>query len=129
MKKLILTVLFLLPVAAVAQDRVTVEQLCRELPNYQPEASVEYQPNKDVHGNDVAPADLDGGNNQIKLGDSIKLAITYDQAQQLNIPGVPYTPQMYVGNAEIKQDGSVYFNGQRLTQPQVQFLCDPKVNK
>jgi len=128
MKKLLLTIAILLPVTAYADDVVTVDKLCRELPNYQPSADVTYTPNKDVHGRDVAPADLDGGSNQIGLGESIKLAITYDQAQQLHLPNVPYTPQMYIGNAEIKKDGSVFFNGKRLSQAQTQFLCDPKVN-
>lgn len=134
---LVTLVVVLLPLAAKAADqRVTggdparsIETMCQQLSNYQGDGSVEYQPAKDVYGRKVAPADLDSGNQQINLDYPLQIAITFDQAKQFNlVPNTSYTPRMFVGMVEVRKDGSVYFNNKRLSQPQVQFLCDPNVN-
>ena len=101
MKKLVLLGLLLYPFHAQAQE-ATVTQLCQQLENYQPGADVEYKPGQNARGDAVAPADLNE-NGQVPIGDNFRLGITYDQAQQFNLPNVPYSPFLYVGDAEIKK--------------------------
>ena len=126
MKRLLVLSLFLLPFSSYAADKpLTVKQLCDRMVDVQSSGDVNYVPNKDVYGRDVAPADLDGGSPEVRLSDDVTVSIGTDQLQQLNLPtNGTYTPYMNVGNATIKKDGSVYFNGQRLTQPQMQGLCN-----
>jgi hypothetical protein len=129
MKKIILLLCLLVPFHAYADDPLSVKQLCAKMADLQTGGDVDYVPNKDVHGRKVAPADLDG-TPEVKLSDTVTVAIGTDQLQQLNLPSnIPYTPYMNLGNVTIKKDGSVYFNGQRLTQPQRQELCSDKPNK
>ncbi len=126
-----------LPLAALAADQgVTggdparsIETMCQQLSNYQGDGSADYHAGKDVYGRKVAPADLDSDNQQINIDYPLQIAITFDQAKQFNLlPNTSYTPRMFVGMVEVRKDGSVYFNNKRLSQPQVQFLCDPNVN-
>ncbi|MDB5477974.1 MAG: hypothetical protein JWM96_469 [Alphaproteobacteria bacterium] len=114
--------------AAAEKPPVSIERLCRELPNFQKSPDVDYIPGKDVYWRDVAPADVDA-TPQIEMNENITVNISAFQAQQLGLPNtIGYTPETYLGQATIKKDGSVFFNGQRLTQPQMQFLCDPEKN-
>lgn len=132
----------LLPCLAMATDKMvadkdvkivqdparSIRKLCRELVAYQPDpsADVDYVPGKDVRGKAVVPANLDGADQNIDLQYPLQIAITLDQAKQFNLsPDTEntYTPRMFVGMIELHKDGSVYFDGKRLTQPQVQFLC------
>ena len=130
MKKLLLVGLLVLPLTAYAADKkpLTVKQLCDRMVDVQTGNDVAYDGSKDVHGRDVAPADMDGGTPQVGLSDNVTVSIGTNDLQQLNLPGSAYTPYMNFGDATIKKDGSVYFNGQRLTQPQIQSLCNDKPN-
>lgn len=104
----------------------SITTLCQQLTTYQPRDDVTYVPGKDVRGKAVIPADLDGGSPNIEVQYPLQIAITMDQARQFNLlpnTGNTYTPQMFIGMVELRKDGSVYFNGKRLSQPQVQFLC------
>jgi hypothetical protein len=127
-KKFLALILIVLPVAAFAADGkpLSVKELCQRMVNVQSNGDADYVPNKDVHGNDVAPADLDGGAPQVNLSDNMTVEIGADKLRQLNLPGSAYTPYMSFGQVTVKKDGSVYFNGQRLTQPQTQSLCNDK---
>lgn len=124
------------PMASFAADKdipnknpaVSIEKMCQQLTTHHPDGSVDYVPGKDAYWRDVVPADLDGGQ-KFELEYPLQIAITLDQAKQFNLlPNATYTPQMFVGMVEVRKDGSVYFNNKRLSQPQVQFLCDPNVN-
>ena len=129
MRNLLIACLVIFPVAANAASKpLTVKQLCDRMVNVQSSGDVEYNSSKDVHGRDVAPADLDDGTPQVGLSDNVTVSIGTNDLQQLNLPGSSYTPYMNFGDATIKKDGSVYFNGQRLSQPQVQSLCNDKPN-
>ena len=127
--RIVLAFLLFAPVVAWAQQQpvVTAETLCREIVAHHPEDGVEYIPGKDVYWRDVAPADVNGGEGQIRLNDTIRVGIGMYQAQQLNLPATtPYSPELFLGDVELTKDGGVYFNGKRLTQPQVQTLCDER---
>jgi hypothetical protein len=113
---------------ALADNQVTVEQLCQRLTAYQPRADVDYKPGKDVdaHGKPIIPADVDG-TPKLDLPDTIDVAITFDQAKQFGLPvTTPYTPQSYIGNVSVTKDGDTYFNGKRISDTQVQALCKDK---
>jgi len=114
----------LLPALAFAEPQtVTTEKLCQELTAYQPSDDVNYEPGKDIRGHDVVPADVDNSA-QIEMLETIDLAITVDQAAQLGLPtNVPYKAEAYIGAVSVKKDGSVYFNGKRISETQIQVLC------
>jgi hypothetical protein len=128
MKKIILLLCLLVPFHAYADDKpLSVKQLCAKMADLQSNGDADYVPNKDVHGRAVAPADLDSGSPPVNLSDTVTVAIGTDTLRQLNLPSnIPYTPYTNLGNVTVKKDGSVYFNGQRLTQPQRQGLCNDK---
>lgn len=99
--------------------------LCQQLIAYHSDGSADYVPETDVEGRKVAPADLDPGIDPVQLNYPIKMAITLDEAKQYNLlPTIGYTPRMFVGLVELHENGSVYFDGKRVNQPQTQFLCD-----
>ena len=127
----------ILPCTAMATDHAlihgdpvrSIESVCQELTAYHGDGSADYVPGKDVYGRKVAPADLQDDAAQVKPHYPLKIAITFDQAKQFNLaPDVDYTPRMFIGMVEVHENGSVYYNGKRLSQPQTQFLCDPNKN-
>ncbi len=98
--------------------------LCQNLPDYQgdADAGVEYQPGVDVHGNAVAPADLnaplDAG-----AGRVVQIPVTVDLVQRFNLYpffGIEMKPD--VGVVSVHSDGRVEYNGQNLTR-QAYTLC------
>src|SRR5690606_32199048 len=110
----------------VDKPTTTMTQLCRELTAHQPDDDVEYKPGTDQFGREVVPADLDGGTPAIDVAESVTVTLTINQAQVLGLPtNIPYAPEAYIGEATVNpKDGSVYFNGKRIAQPQIQALCD-----
>lgn len=105
------------------QKTLTTSELCRQLTTYEQAPGVGYTAGVDVHGREVAPADLDGGST-INMPDTIDLAITVDQAQKLGLPNnLPYKPEAYIGNVTVTKQGTVYFNNKRISEPQLQALC------
>lgn len=103
------------------------DELCARLTAHQPSEDVAFKPGKDVYWRDVVPANIDGEDNQIELNDTVSVGIGLYQADQLNLPpSTPYSPDFYIGTAEVSQDGSVMLNGKRLTTTQIQFLCNEK---
>lgn len=128
----ILCLMLALPVSVMAapdkdvqKSKATVDDLCRRLTHVQHSGDADYVPGVDAHGRKVAPANVEEGEPEIRLSDTITVYLGSNDFQQLNLPntGVAYTPYMDLGEITVKKDGSVYFNGQRLTQPQVQDLC------
>lgn len=119
-------ILILLPVAAFAAPptpNMSVAALCRDLPNYQPSADVEYRGDVDAHGRPVVPADI-GGTPKMEFPDNVYMSITLDQAEQLGIPYEDsFTPYAYVGEVRVNKSGDVYFNNKRISTPQIQALC------
>jgi hypothetical protein len=131
--RIVLIALLLASFAAFAAEQapnmtsnmVAVKELCQKLTEYQPAEGVEYKPGQDVvNGKKVVPADLDGGSPQIQMNDTINLNIGTERPEQLNLPAnVPYTAYLNIGQVTVKKDGSVYFNGKRISQAQAQYLC------
>lgn len=120
-------ILTCLAIPAMAEDLPNITQKCQELVTYQPSDDVEYKPGTDVDadGNPIAPADLDSGVKPIKLPETVEMAITIEQAQQLGLPvNVGYKPTAFIGQVSVNtKTGDTYFNGQRISQPQLQVLC------
>lgn len=105
---------------------MTTKELCRQLIAYQPSGDVAYEPNKDVHGRAVVPADVEE-TSQLEIPDTIGLAITVDQAAKLGLPAtIPYKPEAFIGTVIVNKNGDVYFNNKRISQTQIQVLCAPE---
>ncbi len=122
--RLFLALCVLLSFPALAEDVPNIKQACQDLVPYQPSDDVEYKPGVDVNGNEVAPADLDSGVQPLKIPETMHLAITVDQAQKLGLPAnIPYKAEAMIGDVTVNKNGDVYFNGQRISQPQLQVLC------
>lgn len=127
--RIALLLALLLPVTGFAAEakKPTATELCRRLTNVQNTGDADYKPGKDVHGRSVAGANVEEGEPEVRLSDDITVQLGSNDFQQLNLPtpgNFPsYTPYMDLGEITVRKDGSVYFNGQRLSQPQVQSLC------
>lgn len=115
---------FFRSVNAAEPQSLTTQQLCQELVPYQPSDDVTYQPEVDVYGREVVPADVSNSNPVEITPDMVTLLITADQAAQLGLGGtLPYRPEAFVGQVTLDQDGNVYFNNRRIAEPQIQALC------
>lgn len=97
---------------------VLTKKDCRKLViNHKPSGDVAYQSGKDVHGRDVAPADL-GDTKKFKMPDTIELPLQMIlgdvSSSSSNNPFVNNIyKQSYLqhGKVEIKTDGRVFLNG------------------
>lgn len=133
------------PAGAAADDEVRVEitrEDCRRLVRHEPAAGVEYEPGVDVHGNEVAPAEV-GGGVDLDLPQRITIPIELDvlsgrrlgrdepaegtpeQDDADDVPddaelGDPLTGEAQIGTVEVDvETGRATFNGQPLrTQAQ-----------
>ena len=100
----------------------TLPEECRLLGAHKPGSGMVYQPGVDVHGNPVAPADLNDGTT-IDLPDVITVPLTIDLAQRLqnsHVEGLQLEAPL--GLLEIHKNGRVVYNGQDWT-PQIYALC------
>jgi hypothetical protein len=105
---------------------------CRRLVRHQPAPDVAYKPGVDVKRRKVAPADLNEAP-QIKVPE----VITFDAAVDLRRFGIPassplFQPNVAVGRVDVRQDGRVFFNGERLGSPEVAALeafCEAELKK
>lgn len=112
--------------SAAAQDQaITLTRAdCSRLVKHVPAADVDFQPGVDVHGNPVAPADLDGGY-QVALPETVRIPITVLLQERFGIPenSVLYKGEAEIGVAEVSLDGErVTFNGQELTSAEARAL-------
>jgi hypothetical protein len=101
--------------APAKADIAITRQDCQYLVRHQPAPDVAYQPGVDVHGNPVAPADLNGGA-QIKLPETIYIPIEVDIGQRYHIPANSplWKATAELGTVAITGD-QVTYNGQPLT--------------
>src|ERR1044071_6414996 len=100
--------------------------MCRECTAHHPSADVTYEPGTDQYGRPVAPADIEG-TPQLNMPETTSVQITVDQAAVLGLPpGITYRPEAYIGEVTVMKSGDVYCNGKRVSQPQLQALCDQK---
>jgi hypothetical protein len=88
---------------------------CTEATRHVPDADVAYEPDVDVDGEPVTPADVNGGL-RVTIPDSFTIPITVDLARRFGIPAVPdlYKAEPNIGTV-VFRDGEAWFNGQRLT--------------
>jgi hypothetical protein len=109
--------LAVVPVTAWAQPLTitVIGDECAGATRHVPDADVAYQPDVDVDGEPVAPADVNGGP-RLAVPDSFTIPITVDLAQRFGIPPVPglYKAEPNIGTV-VFRDGEAWFNGQRLT--------------
>jgi hypothetical protein len=132
MRRLCLAVCLVAAAPAWAQQTTITGVDCRKLVRHQPAPDVAYKPGVDVKGRKVAPADLNDAP-QIKVPETI----TFDAAVDLRRFGIPnssplFQPNVSVGRVDVQQDGKVFFNGQRLGNPEVAALeefCQAQLKK
>jgi len=110
-------------VSAAAEIAVSRRD-CEQLVKHEPAPDVTYQPGVDVHGNAVAPADLNGGS-QLKLPDVIYIPLEVLIQDKYGIPAnsVLYEAKAQVGIVEVRGD-KVYYEGQLLNDPETVALED-----
>lgn len=133
MRRLCLAVCLVAAAAPAWAQQTTITGVdCRKLVRHQPAPDVAYKPGVDVKGRKVAPADLNDAP-QIKVPETI----TFDAAVDLRRFGIPnssplFQPNVSVGRVDVQQDGKVFFNGQRLGNPEVAALeefCQAQLKK
>ena len=131
MKHFLLIALLCILSMEVRADAPKVDPaLCNALVKHTPDASVAYQPGVDVNGNAVAPADLPGAP-QMKLPDQIKIPLTINLAQSLNLntSSYPYNQlgagtEAVIGTLSVDTTGDkVLFNGQPISDTQQDKLA------
>jgi len=113
-------------------DVAITREDCQYLVRHHPAPDVAYQPGVDVHGNAVAPADLNGGS-QIKLPETIYIPIEVDIGQRYHIPANSplWKATAEIGTVAVTGD-QVTFNGQPLTPDDnaaLVALCRDKVSQ
>ena len=123
MRRLCLAACLVAAAAPAWAQKTTITGVdCRRLVRYQPAPDVAYKPGVDVKGRKVAPADVNDAP-QIKVPETI----TFDAAVDLRRFGIPdssplFEPNVRIGRVDVQQDGRVYFNGQRLGDPEIAAL-------
>ncbi|MDA8231235.1 MAG: hypothetical protein M0006_07845 [Magnetospirillum sp.] len=138
LRPMALLALACLATPALAQDAGTSRQVtistsdCQALVRHVPAPGVAYQPGVDVHGNPVAPADLDSGQD----GQGWQLPRTIQFPLVIN----PFNPQGTSNSAAARQfaltempigtvtvdtvTGDVRLDGQPVTPPAAQAIAD-----
>lgn len=109
--------------AAATAEIAISERDCRQLVvKHEPAPDVTYQPGVDVHGNAVAPADLNGGS-QLKLPDVIYIPLEVLIQDKYGIPAnsVLYEAKAQVGIVAVRGD-KVYYEDQLLNDPETVAL-------
>ncbi|KJE36972.1 hypothetical protein UF64_01070 [Thalassospira sp. HJ] len=100
---------------AAAPTITVTRSACKALVTHVPDDDVAYKPGVDVRGNEVAPADLNGGSNILKsLPKEIEFPVTIDffEYSGLTVPdGV--SGEQSIGKITYR-NGRVYFNDQPL---------------
>jgi hypothetical protein len=110
-------------IATSAQAEIAVSRKdCEQLVRHEPSADATYQPGVDVHGNPVAPADLNGGS-QLKLPDVIYIPIEVLIQDKYGIPAnsVLYEAKAQVGVVTVRGN-RVFYEDQELTDPETAAL-------
>jgi hypothetical protein len=123
MRRFCLAACLALAAAPAWAQKVTITGVdCRKLVRHQPSADATYTPGVDARGRKVAPADINGAP-QIRVPETI----TFDAAADLRRFGIPATsplfqPNVSVGRVDVTADGRVFFNGERLGNPELAAL-------
>ena len=122
MRILAAAILIPLGVGPAAADIAISQRDCRQLARHEPAPDVAFQPGVDVHGNAVAPADLNGGA-QISLPEVIYIPLEVLIQDRFGIPAnsVLYEAKAQVGVVEVRDD-KVYYEGQLLNDPETVAL-------
>jgi len=122
-----MTLFLCLPLPAPAEAPALDPSFCRALTKHTPSADVAYQPNLDVHGKAVAPADLPG-NATIELPEEITIPLTANLSQFLNLDqsAFPFNTMqrndINLGTLTVRGE-AVFFNGKPLTDAQQDNLA------
>lgn len=113
---------------AYAQEKQTVDTLCRAIGAHVPIEGVEYKGGVDHRGRAVVPADLNAIErpvpDSISIPVEIDLVELFDRQDLVFLPGFELEPD--ISNIEINRDGAIFFNGQNITS-NVQRTCGTPV--
>ncbi len=82
----------------------------------QADVGAEYVPGVDVNGVQVVPADVNGAAPSAVIPSPMVVPVTVDLAERIGISAEGVEMRGNVGFLEIYPDGSVFYNGQDLTQ-------------
>jgi len=133
MRRLCLVACLVFVAAPAWAQKMTITGVdCSKLVRHQPAPDVAYKPGVDVKGRKVAPADINDAP-QIKVPETI----TFDAAVDLRRFGIPsssplFQPNVGIGRVDVEQDGRVFFNGERLGNPETAALeefCQARLKK
>ena len=118
--RILLLVLLLFPFAAKAEEDNQISKLCSLVKQEHNPAGADYVPGIDVHGNAVAPADLNTGLGAL---DPIEIPIKIDLASRygLDLPA-DMSAEPEVANIKIFQSGDIEYNDKNITQ-NIEELC------
>lgn len=99
---------------ASAEPLVITASECAHIVDHHPAADVAYVPGRDVDGNAVTPADIDGGA-ALRMPSEIEIAIKIDLNDRLGLPtgATGYNAEAEIGVVRYR-DGEMTFNGQPL---------------
>jgi hypothetical protein len=99
------------------------EAACARMVEHVPDADVTYQPGVDVHGNAVAPADLNPV--QVVPPNVFWIPLDIDLADRFGIPPDPklFEGKIIIGTVRV-EGNRVTYDGQELTDPQEQALAE-----
>jgi hypothetical protein len=117
---LVLGILAISATPAVAED-VSTSTLCKVLPTYKPDQSVNYTPGANMNGQMVVPGDL---NKVLRNNyDAVEIPVEYNVLKNMNIT-VPNGVRAPAGVAMLRvySNGRVKYNDQDITH-EAQNLC------
>ena len=113
---------------AWAQQGGVSPDLCRALVMAPPDASVDYAPGVDFHGNPVTPADLPDSP-KMAVPDTIRIPLTLNLAKALNMNPRAYPANQLGSGTEVPlgtltvEGGHVLLDGKPLTADQQERLA------
>jgi hypothetical protein len=116
----------LLAVPAAEAEVLITRRACDWLVRHQPAPDVAYQPGVDVHGQPVAPADLDESG-QIVLPEviiiPIEVWVRHRDRHRISRKSVLWNAEADVGTVEFR-DNRVYYEGQLLGDAEADAMAD-----
>lgn len=99
--------LLVVPSFAWSGEMTVTKEACQWLTRHVPADDVEYEEGKDVHGQAVAPAEIEKAT-PLNLPENIHIPLNVDLAQFLGLPFAYIEQKAYVGVVTLGPDGLLY---------------------
>lgn len=107
--------------SAKAAEPMNVTQMCQRIEALQDTDAANYKAGVDVHGNAVAPADLNADVSNLLQAVVIPIELDILKRFEIDVPkGIEMEPEL--AQLVVHQDGKITFNGQEITQRSA-FIC------